>query len=406
MKVYSSSVTKIEKRTPELKPKTKVAAYARVSIDTEQLKHSLAAQVSYFSSLIQNNSDWEFAGIYVDEGITGTSIKYRKDFQRLIADCKQGKIELLLVKSISRFARDTVDTLEVTRMLKELGVDVYFEREHIHSMTEDGELMLTLLASFAQQESESIRNNVLWTIRKKFENGIPNGHKAPFGYKWNGEIFEIVPDEAVIVKEIYRRYLSGESAYSIRKDLHKRGFTFSESTVKNILFSESYTGTMILQKYFLTERKQRKTNTGELPRYAVEGMFEPLVSLEDFNKVQAIKEQRIEKMPNREYVPTPFSRKIKCGKCGCSVCRRNNKYGKVWVCNIKEKKGKSACDLRSIYEEELIEAHKQIGDFELITVFDDVISFKLIDGRERKIKRKEKRRGKENNNNTSYKEPL
>ena len=168
---------------PELKKRKMVAAYARVSMETEMLLHSLSAQVSHYNGLIQKNPDWEFAGIYADEGISGRDTSHRDDFNRLLADCDAGKIDMVLVKSVSRFARDTVDTLTVTRHLKELGIDVYFERENIHSISDEGELLLTLLASFAQEESRSISENVKWSIRKRFEQGIPNGHKAPYGYE-------------------------------------------------------------------------------------------------------------------------------------------------------------------------------------------------------------------------------
>lgn len=193
--------------------------YARVSAETEILMHSLSVQVSYYSSLIQKNHEWEYAGVYADEGITGTSTLHRDEFNRLVADCEAGKIDMVLVKSIRRFARDTVDCLNTTRHLKELGIAVYFEREKINSLAEDGELMLTLLASFAQEESRSISENIKWATRKRFEKGIPNGHKAPYGYEWNGEMFRIITEQGEVVKEIYSRYLEGGSAYIIAKTL-------------------------------------------------------------------------------------------------------------------------------------------------------------------------------------------
>ena len=189
---------------PELKKRKRVAAYARVSMETEMLLHSLSAQVSHYNGLIQKNPDWEFAGIYADEGISGRDTSHRDDFNRLLADCDAGKIDMVLVKSVSRFARDTVDTLTVTRHLKELGIDVYFERENIHSISNEGELLLTLLASFAQEESRSISENVKWGIRKRFEQGIPNGHKAPYGYEWDGEMFRVIPEQGDFCKVPFR----------------------------------------------------------------------------------------------------------------------------------------------------------------------------------------------------------
>ena len=218
-----AKIRRIEPNIPRLGGRKRVAAYARVSMETELLHHSLSAQVSHYSSLIQSNPEWEYAGVYADEGITGTSTKKRDEFNRLMKDCDAGKIDLVLVKSISRFARDTVDTLNATRHLKDLGIDVFFEREGIHSMSGEGELLLTLLAAFAQAESQSISENVKWGIRKRFKLGIPNGNKAPYGYRWNGDGFSIIPEQGTVVKEIYRRYLAGESAYSIAKGWLIRG---------------------------------------------------------------------------------------------------------------------------------------------------------------------------------------
>ena len=241
-------ITRIYATLPSVKRRIRVAAYARVSDD--ELLHSLSTQVSYFSSYIQSNPEWKYVGVYADEAITGTSRKKRDDFNRLVEDCEAGLIDLVLVKSISRFARDTVDTLQVTRRLKELGIDVYFERERIHSMSDEGELLLTLLASFAQEESRSISENIKWAIRKRFQQGIPNGHKAPYGYNWDGEMFRIISEQGKVVKDIYRRYLAGEPAYSIAKGLEadgvvgQSGVPMDDSTIKNILSSISYTGTM------------------------------------------------------------------------------------------------------------------------------------------------------------------
>ena len=357
-----AKIRRIEPNIPRLGGRKRVAAYARVSMGTELLHHSLSAQVSHYSSLIQSNPEWEYAGVYADEGITGTSTKKRDDFNRLMKDCDAGKIDLVLVKSISRFARDTVDTLNATRHLKDLGIDVFFEREGIHSMSGEGELLLTLLAAFAQAESQSISENVKWGIRKRFKLGIPNGNKAPYGYRWNGDGFSIIPEQGTVVKEIYRRYLAGESAYSIAKKLADKGIKgqsgvpMADSTIKNILSSISYTGTMILQKNFFTEGHKRIKNKGELPMYAVEEMFEPLVSETDFEQAQQIMKERAESMTNRNPRLTAFSGIIKCANCGCSVSRRTSKYGKKWVCNTKERKGKGICDFRDIYETELEDA--------------------------------------------------
>lgn len=394
-------IKKIQPTVPTLKRRKRVAAYARVSDD--YLLHSLSAQVSYFSSYIQSNPEWEYAGVYSDEAISGTSRKKRNDFNRLVEDCESGLIDMVLVKSISRFARDTVDTLLVTRRLKELGIDVYFERERIHSMSEEGELLLTLLASFAQEESRSISENVKWGIRKRFKEGIPNGHKAPYGYRWDGEMFRIIEEQGQVVKDIYKRYLAGEPAYSIAKGLAadgvvgQTGVPMDDSTIKNILTSISYTGTMILQKNFINENHVRKYNKGELPQYAVEEMFEPLVTVEDFVKVQHIKAERAEAMPNKDYQKTAFSGIVKCGCCGCSVSRRTTKFGKKWNCNTRERKGKAVCEFRPIYETELMDAATIVlgldsfdenavrRKVEQITIHLDRIEFHMNNGSVKKV---------------------
>ena len=404
-----AKIRRIEPILPIIKTRKKVAAYARVSMETELLHHSLSAQVSHYSTLIQNNPEWEYAGVYADEGITGTSTKKRDEFNRLMGDCDAGKIDLVLVKSISRFARDTVDTLNATRHLKDLGIDVYFERENIHSMSKEGELLLTLLASFAQAEAESISQNVKWGIRKRFKLGIPNGNKAPYGYRWNGDGFSIIPEQGTVVKEIYRRYLAGESAYSIAKRLADKGIKgqsgvpMDDSTIKNILSSNSYTGTMILQKNFFTEGHKRKKNRGELPMYAVEEMFEPLVSETDFEQAQQIMKERAESMPNRNLVLTAFSGRVRCANCGCSISRRTSKYGKKWVCNTKERKGKGICDFRDIYETELENAASKALNLdgfdadavrsrvELISIDNAYIIFRLKNGTVKSVLREYKK---------------
>ena len=389
--------------SPILQKKLRVAAYARVSVDT--LHHSLAAQVSYYSTLIQNNPAWEYAGVYADEGITGTSTTHRTEFKRLIADCNAGKIDLVLVKSISRFARDTVDCLHTVRQLKEKGIAVRFERENIDSTSEDGELLLTLLASFAQEESRSIGDNIRWGVRRRFAQGIPNGHKAPYGYQWDGEMFRIVPSEGEIVKEIFRRYLAGESAYAIAKTLVGRGITgrqgrpIEQTTVKDILSNISYTGTMALQKNYITEGHIRKRNKGELPMYLVEGLFEPLVSKVDFDKVREIRKLRAEETASRKPILLPFSGMVKCGCCSGGLSRRTAGKDKRWVCNTRERKGRHICDSRPIKEEELVAAVRVImekDDFDAaelrhkvskIVIHGDCVEFHLPNGRIKKTAR-------------------
>ncbi len=391
-------IIQIPSRTECAVIKKRVAAYARVSMETELLLHSLAAQVSYYTEKIQKNPEWVYAGIYADEGISGTSISCRDGFQRLIKDCEAGKIDIVLVKSISRFARDTVDCLNTIRHLKDIGVEVRFERENISSFTSDGELLLTLLASFAQAESESISENVKWVTRKRFAKGIPNGHKAPYGYRWDGEMFRIIPEQGEIVKTIFQQYLSGISGYRIAKTLKESGVKgqsgrpISESTIKSIISNISYTGTMILQKHF-NENHERKKNNGELPRYGVEEMFEPLVSAEEFERAQEIRRQRAKEIPPS--VLTKFSGLVKCGNCGAGVSRRTAKDKKKWICNTRERK--STCDMRPLMETELeAAAESALGKMDddsfrrgvqEIVVFGDRIEFRLFNGKTKSVPR-------------------
>lgn len=219
-----AKVNRIEPKIPALKKRQKVAAYARVSMETDRLAHSLSAQVSYYNDLIQSNPEWEFAGVYADFGISGTGTAKREEFNRLIADCEAGKINIILTKSISRFARNTVDLLSTVRHLKEIGVEVRFEKENIHSFSGDGELMLSILASFAQEEVRSLSENSKWGIRKTYQNGTDGvRNKKVLGYRYDGEKYVVREDEAEIVRFIFEQTAAGVAASDILAELKKRG---------------------------------------------------------------------------------------------------------------------------------------------------------------------------------------
>ena len=293
-------VSKVKPSMPVMMRKKRVAAYARVSLDSERLMHSLSAQVSYYSEYIQKNPHWIYAGVYADEGITGTLTDKRDEFKRMIADCEAGKIDIILVKSISRFARNTVDLLKTVRHLKELGIEVRFEKENINSMSNDGELMLSILASFAQEESRSISENVKWGTRKRFEKGIPNGRVRVFGYRWEGDTLVIVPEEAETVKRIFADFIGGKVPRAIAKGLNDDGITtrmgckWSDFGIRTILNNITYTGNMLLQKVFVDDpiTKHRKINRGELPRYFVENTHKAIISKDIFDKAQKEFERR------------------------------------------------------------------------------------------------------------------
>ena len=288
------TIRKVEALAPLLPIRKRVAAYARVSINKEKNLRSLSAQISYYSDYIQNHPEWEYAGVYADEALTGTKDD-RPEFQRLLENCRGGKIDIVLVKSISRLARNTVTTLETVRELKTYNVDVWFERENIRSLSSEGELMLTILASFAQEESLSNSENMKWRFRKRFEQGRPST-TIMLGYKLVNEQFVIIPEEAKAVRLIFHEFVNGTPRKAIREKLFaaghkpKRGGTWNDSTLSAVLRNEKYTGTLLLQKHFRADyiSKRKCVNKGELPMYRIENNHEPIISQEIFDQAQAI----------------------------------------------------------------------------------------------------------------------
>ena len=358
-------INKIEPSAPVMPKRKKVAAYARVSEEKGRTLHSLSAQVSFYSKYIQARREWEYAGVYADEGISGTT-ENRNEFKRLLEDCDAGKIDIVLTKSISRFARNTVDLLETVRHLRDIGVEVRFEKENINSMSGDGELMLSILASFAQEESRSTSENVKWAIRRNFQKGRPNSFNI-YGYRWNGEQFVIEPEEAKIVKLIYNNFLQGLSAEQTEVQLEKMGVKsytgghFSNASIRSILKNEKYTGNMLLQKVFIEDHVTHKSkpNNGELPQYWVENSHEAIIDLETYEKVQAeiARRRELGVFANPSINTTCFTSKIKCGNCGVSYRRSGKRQSKhssdvyyIWTCQTKDRKGVSECSAKNIPE--------------------------------------------------------
>jgi DNA invertase Pin-like site-specific DNA recombinase len=395
-------VTRIQPQKPILPPRKKVAAYARVSKDTEQLMHSLSAQVSYYSSLIQRTPEWEYAGVYVDAGITGTSVTARPEFQRLIADCEAGKINIVLTKSISRFARNTVDLLSTVRHLKELGVEVRFEKENISSLSGDGEVMLSILASFAEQESVNLSNNIKWTFLKKFKNGEVHSHQKMLGYRWEGDERLVVPEEAEIVRFVFSEYLAGKSYVAIARELDEKGVksvhgaeSFPSASVKLILKTEEYTGCMVMQKVHNISPKRQRLNRGELPKFKVDDHHKAIIDRETFDRVQTIMAERAAKNEGRKGLDSPFVGLIRCGKCGRSVCghrtptslQNGDSRFVTWRCVGKNNGGK--CDCKDAHNEELFAALQSIfgsEDADLrcvkrIQMHDEKLVFEMNNGR-------------------------
>lgn len=348
-------------KPPRLDQKKRVAAYARVSSGKDAMLHSLSAQVSYYSDLIQNHDEWLYVGVYTDEAKTGTKDS-REDFQRLIADCRAGKIDMVITKSISRFARNTVTLLQTVREFKAMEVDIYFEEQNIHTLSGDGELMMTILASYAQEESRSASENQKWRIKRNFENGMPwNG--AMLGYRLHGGRYEILEAEAQIVRRIYSEYLSGSGYAAIAKGLNEDGIPsrfggqWAQSVVSKILSNYTYTGNLILQKTYRENHLTKRTiiNKGQLPQYHVEESHEPIIDTDTFNAVQEEKARRAARF-NRKPQPRktyPFTGLMVCEICGKNYRRKITATGPVWVCGTFNTKGKAYCASKQIPESTL-----------------------------------------------------
>lgn len=341
----------------------KVAAYARVSNGKDAMLHSLSAQVSYYSNYIQQNKGWQFVGVYVDEAITGTKDN-RAEFQQMLDLCRKGEIDLIITKSISRFARNTVTLLETIRELKSIGVDVYFEEQNIHTISADGELMLTILASYAQEESLSVSENCKWRIRNNYKQGIPNTFRI-LGYDFNKGNLKINPQEAKIVSIIFSDFLSGMGRNLIVKKLNslgvkpKNGGEWDSSKIREILTNEKYVGDMVLQKHFVSSHidKKKKVNNGDLPKYMIACSHQGIIDREVFNAVQAEIEKRkgIYSSNNNTTSKYKYTGKIICGVCGKHYRRKINnagtKYEKaVWICDTYNSKGKAFCQSKQIPE--------------------------------------------------------
>ena len=355
-------VEKVRFELPVQPKAIRVAAYARVSSGKDEMLHSLSAQISYYSEMIQKHSGWIYAGVFSDEALTGTKDN-RPGFRRLLAECRTGKIDMVLVKSISRFARNTVTLLETVRELRNCGVDIFFEEQNIHTLSGEGELMLSILASYAQEESLSVSENQKWRIRKNFEEGLP-WNNTILGYRNVEGVLTIVPDEAAVVKEIFDLYLSGMGIQAIVKTLNREGhqtrfgYRFNYSGVRKILRNQTYSGNLLLQKTFRENHitKKKLVNRGELPMYYAKNTHEAIISLEDFNRVQEMIKERAAKYapPDCEKIPIyPFTGLITCAKCGKHFRRKTVKNGHVWICQTFNQDGRAACAAKQIPESTL-----------------------------------------------------
>ena len=349
--------------------KRKVAAYARVSTDNEDQKTSYAAQVDYYTNYIQSRSDWEFAGMYSDEGVTGTSMKKREGFTRMVQDALDGKIQLIVTKSVSRFARNTVDSLTTIRNLKEHGVEVYFEKESIWTFQARGEILLTILSSLSQEEARSISENVTWGLRKRFADGkFSVGYSRFLGYdKGEDGNLAINEEQAKTVRLIFQLFLEGMTACKIAKELTSRHILtvtgkerWNAKTIQGILRNEKYTGCARIQKTFTPDFLTKKAvkNCGQVPSYFVEQSHPAIIDPAVFEMVQREMERRTREGGRYSGVSI-FSGKIRCGECGGSfgakVWHSTDKYRRIiYRCNNKYDGQK--CRTPHVTEEEIKEA--------------------------------------------------
>lgn len=362
-----ATINKFTAKPVDSKKKRKVAGYARVSTDHEDQQTSYEAQVDYYTNYIKGRDDWEFAGLYSDEGISATNTKHRDGFNQMIADALAGKIDLIITKSVSRFARNTVDSLSTIRKLKEHNIECYFEKENIWTFDSKGELLLTIMSSLAQEESRSISENVTWGHRKRFADG-----KVSFAYSRvmgldkgpDGQII-VNKEQAEVVKLLFRLFLNGMTPHAIAAELTRRGIKspsgkdrWNQGTVRRMLSNEKYKGDALLQKEFTVDflTKKHKKNEGEIPQYYVEGNHEAIISPQVFDLVQAELERRKRTEGTRYSGVTIFSNKIKCGDCGgwygSKVWHSTDQYRKtIYRCNNKYKNEK--CQTPHVTEDEV-----------------------------------------------------
>ena len=406
-------VTKVE---PNVIIKSKilnVAAYARVSVEKEAMHHSIGAQVTYYKKLIQENPEWNLVKIYYDEGITGTKDN-RTAFNEMVENAKAGNIDLIITKTISRFARNTVTLLKTIRELKLLNVDVYFESENIHTFSKEGELLLTLLASYAQEESRSVSENMLWRVKKNFEEGLSWGTQL-YGYSYQNNEYKVIPEEAKVVKRIYQLFLEGNGIGTIQKILNceniktRKNVAFSKSSIRLILKNDYYTGNKTLQKTYVIDHITKKSvvNHGEKQKYYVEDSHEAIISKEDFDKAQELFKKKLDSFNKIVFKPTitPFYKMIECGNCGAHLRRKTTPYKHIWLCNTFIEKGVECCNAKQISEEILMEKTNEVlgtSSFDeklfkskikrIIACNENLLKFEFFNGKFQEVKWKHKSR--------------
>ncbi|WP_352416515.1 recombinase family protein [Oscillibacter ruminantium] len=358
-----------QKVLEELRPKKKVCAYCRVSTDSSKQHTSYVAQTEYYQQYIQSREDWEYVGIFADEAKTATKVKNRNEFLRMIKECEKGNIDLIITKSVTRFARNTVDSIETIRKLKSLGVAIYFEKENINTMSEQSEQMLTILSSIAQGESESISTNNRWGIQKRFQDGSYNIGCVAYGYTKdeNGELI-VKEDEAEIVRRIFNEYLNGKGSYLIAKGLNsdniptiRNGEKWNDSVIKEILQNPIYEGELLMQKTYTTEGVPftKKRNKGELPMYSIKDNHPPIITQQQAERVREIYAYRRIQMgvdhSSKYQNRYEFSSKIICKECGGTFRRQKiyigKPYEKIQWCCITHIENSKQCQMKAVRED-------------------------------------------------------
>lgn len=343
--------------------KLRVAAYCRVSSDSEDQRNSFAAQNAYYTEFIASKENWTLVDIYADGGITGTSAKKRPDFQRLLTDCRKGRIDKVLAKSISRFARNTKDCLEITRELKALGISVVFEEQNIDTSMVSGEMLTAVFAACAQAESQSISKNLKWSYQKRMESGNFITQKYPFGYRLVDGQLVIDEDEAAIVQKIFHLYLCGWSTVDISEEINKMGIptrdglsTWNCATVKYILQNEKYIGDALLQKKYATDTfpSEIRTNKGEKAQYYLSNSHPPIIDRAVFGAAQALYQSKRPQIVGTPRLQYDFTRMVFCGECGTGFKHIVNRDKSYWVCNCHSRGGN--CSMPPIPETELYSA--------------------------------------------------
>lgn len=377
VKVIKKIDGKLDRRTGKIiTDRLRVCAYCRVSTGDEEQINSYESQKKYYDEKINSNSLWVFAGIYADEAITGTLDYKRNEFMRMITDAMEGKFDVIITKSISRFARNTLDTLKYVRRLKERNIAVIFEKENINTLEMSGEFLLTILSSIAQQESESISGNVKLGLKMKKERGEIVGFKHCLGYDYDNDShkIKIQQDEAEIVRHIFNRYCEGAGSTIIARELTEAGYVppkggekWADSTIRGIIKNEKYKGDVLQGKTFTIDpiTHKRMINKGEEDKYYIENNHEAIVSAEVYEKAQSILEKRSGAIEtgrrkgnySRKYT---FSSRVFCGFCGSVFVRRNlynntNHETKVWQCMSYVKNGKKFCPETKAIRENVIE---------------------------------------------------